>query len=235
MGYRSPVVTIGPTLTPIVKYLLIANVLVYFWSSLAGPDVIAILGLTPAAFLGKLFLWQVVTYLFLHGNFLHIFFNMLVLWMFGCELEKYLGSRRFLNFYLITGVGAGLLSVLLSPYSRIPIIGASGAIYGILMAYGMLFPERYVYLYFLFPVKVKYFVAFLGVMAFLSSLSASGGGIAHTAHLGGMIFAFLYLKGWLSISRIRQAYFRWRMQRLRKRFKVYDGERSSRKDDYWIN
>ena len=229
-------VTIGPTLTPIVKYLVIANAVAFLWSSLAGAEIIAILGLTPALFLGKLFLWQGATYLFLHGGFFHLFWNMLVLWMFGAELERYLGGRRFLHFYFVTGVGAGLLSVAVSPFSPIPIIGASGAVYGILMAYGMLFPERYVYLYFLFPVKVKYFVAVVGLLAFFSSLNASGGTIAHTAHLGGMVFAFLFLKGWLSPGRIRQSYFRWRMQRLRRRFKVYEGEKKpSPRDDYWIN
>ena len=161
-------VTMGPTLTPIVKYLVIANALGFLWSTLAGAEIIVILGLSPALFLGNLFLWQVITYLFLHGGFFHLFWNMVVVWMFGCELERYLGGRRFLQFYLVTGIGAGLLSVAISPFSPIPIIGASGAVYGILMAYGMLFPERYVYLYFLFPVKVKYFVAVIGALAFFS-------------------------------------------------------------------
>jgi membrane associated rhomboid family serine protease len=140
-----------------------------------------------------------------------------------------------LRFFLITGIGAGILSVIFDPFSRIPTIGASGSVYGILMAYGMLFPNRLVYLYFLFPVKVKYFVTFLGAMAFLSALSSPGSQIAHVAHLGGMIFAYLFLKGWLSISFLRGVYQRWKMKRLRRRFTVHEPKKRGRDDDYWIH
>ena len=136
-----------------VKYLVIANLVIYVWQSFAGAQkIIQIFGLTPAYVIGELFLWQLVTYLFLHGDFFHILFNMFALWMFGSELERAWGSKEFLKFYLVTGVGAGLFSVALEPGSLIPTIGASGSVYGILMAYGMMFPERYIYLYFLFPV-----------------------------------------------------------------------------------
>lgn len=222
-----------------VKYLVIANLVVYVWQSLAGAQkIIQIFGLTPAYVIGDLFLWQLVTYLFLHGDFFHILFNMFALWMFGSELERSWGSKEFLKFYLVTGVGAGLFSVALEPGSFIPTIGASGSVYGILMAYGMMFPERYIYLYFLFPVKVKYFVAALGLLAFISTLGSPGSTIAHVAHLGGMVVAFLYLRHWLSLSGIRQSYFRWRMKRLRSKFRVYKSEekkRPSREDDFWIN
>ena len=222
-----------------VKYLVIANLVIYVWQSFAGAQkIIQIFGLTPAYVIGELFLWQLVTYLFLHGDFFHILFNMFALWMFGSELERAWGSREFLKFYLVTGVGAGLFSVALEPGSLIPTIGASGSVYGILMAYGMMFPERYIYLYFLFPVKVKYFVAALGLLAFISTLGSPGSTIAHVAHLGGMVVAFLYLRHWLSLSGIRQSYFRWRMKRLRSKFRVYKSEekkRPSREDDFWIN
>lgn len=225
-----------------VKYLVVANAAVFVWQLLAAQvgsqEIVSIFGLTPYLVLHKLFLWQLVTYLFLHGDFFHILFNMFALWMFGSELERYWGSREFLKFYLITGVGAGLFSVFLEPGSMIPTIGASGSVYGILMAYGMMFPERYIYLYFLFPVKVKYFVAALGLLAFISTLGSPGSTIAHVAHLGGMVFAFLYLKGWLSIRGLRQAYYRWKMKRLRSRFRVYKGDekkRPNREDDFWIN
>jgi membrane associated rhomboid family serine protease len=222
-----------------VKYLVIANLVIYVWQSFAGAQkIIQIFGLTPAYVIGELFLWQLVTYLFLHGDFFHILFNMFALWMFGSELERAWGGKEFLKFYLVTGVGAGLFSVVLEPGSLIPTIGASGSVYGILMAYGMMFPERYIYLYFLFPVKVKYFVAALGLLAFISTLGSPGSTIAHVAHLGGMVVAFLYLRHWLSLSGIRQAYFRWRMKRLRSKFRVYKGEdkdKPSRKDDFWIN
>jgi len=224
-----------------VKYLVITNLVVFVWQSLAGaPEIVKIFGLTPYLIIHKLFLWQLVTYLFLHGDFFHILFNMFALWMFGSELERKWGGREFLKFYLITGMGAGVFSVVLEPNSIIPTIGASGAVYGILMAYGMMFPERHIYLYFLFPVKVKYFVAALGLLAFVSTLGSQGSTISHIAHLGGMVVAFLYLRHWLSLSGIRQAYYRWRMKKLRSRFRVYKGEekekeKRSREDDFWIN
>lgn len=234
--YRGYQVSIGPELTPMVKYLVIANVVTFLLTGLgAGNEMIEIFGLTPYLVISKLFVWQLFTYLFLHGGFWHLFWNMLALWMFGCELERSWRSRAFLKFYLITGMGAGLLSIIADPFSTIPTVGASGAIYGILMAYGMMFPERYVYLYFLFPVKVKYFVAVLGVIAFISTLQTPGSMVAHVAHLGGMIFAFLYLKGWLSLSGIRQSYYRRKMRRMRERFKVYDRRRGGRDDDHWIH
>ncbi|MEE8160614.1 MAG: rhomboid family intramembrane serine protease [Acidobacteriota bacterium] len=225
-----------PQLTPMVKYLVIACVATSLLQWLgAGREMVEFFGLTPYLVLSKLFLWQIVTYLFLHGGFGHLFWNMFALWMFGCELERYWGSKEFLRYFLITGMGAGVLSIVFQPFSEIPTIGASGAIYGILMAFGLMFPERLVYLYFLFPVKVKYFVAVLGGMTFLSALSSSGGPIAHIAHLGGMVFGFLYMKGLLSPSGVRQVYFRWKLKRMRKRFKVYDGEKRKPKDDFWIN
>ncbi len=249
-GYR---ITIGPRLPRMVRYLVIVNAAVYFWNLLVGiagaNDLIQIFGLTPALVIGRLYLWQPFTYLFLHGDFLHILFNMFALWMFGSELERHWGGRFFLKYYFVTGVGAGLFSVAADPGAMIPTIGASGAVYGILLAYGLLFPERYVFLYFLFPVKVKYFVAVLGVLAFVSALGAPGSTIAHIAHLGGMVVGFVYLKGWFSWGRIRQAWFRWRLQRMRARFKVHYGNRPAapprqtpprsqetrRDDDYWIN
>lgn len=235
-AYGRPYITMGPNLTPMVKYLVIAAVVIYLLQALgAGSEMIYIFGLIPNWVITKLFLWQLGTYLFLHGSFWHLFWNMFALWMFGCELERFWGSREFLKFFFVTGVGAGILSVVVQPFSQIPTIGASGSVYGILMAYGLLFPERLVYLYFLFPVKVKYFVAFLGIVTFISAIGSPGGPIAHMAHLGGMLFAFLYLKNWLSIGGIRQAYYRWRLKRMRERFRVYDSEQRKPKDDFWIH
>ena len=233
---RRPYVTMGPNLTPMVKYLVIVCALTFVLFKVgAGAEMTLIFGLTSYAVLEKLFVWQLFTYIFLHGGFWHLFWNMFVLWMFGCELERYWGGKEFLRFFLVTGVGAGTLSVLFDPLGQVPTIGASGSVYGILMAYGMLFPERLVYLYFLFPIKVKYFVAFLGAIAFFSTLNSSGSTIAHMAHLGGMIFAFLYLKGWLSWSSLRQSYFRWKLRRMRERFKVYEKKPPNREDDFWIH
>jgi membrane associated rhomboid family serine protease len=184
---------------PAVKWLLIINVAMFL-----GPRVFyfnlytfhQIFGLVPARVFGNLFIWQPVTYMFLHGGTWHILINMFILWMFGSELERTWGSKEFLKFYFVAGIGAGLVNVLFSVFSpstwHIPIIGASGAIYGVLVAYAMLFPERLVYVYFLIPVKVKYLVIFLIAIEFLSTYRADG--VAHFAHLGGALFGYLYLK-----------------------------------------
>lgn len=140
-------------------------------------------------------LWQLVTYLFLHGGFFHIFFNMLALWFFGVELENVWGTRRFLVFYFLCGVGAGLSNLYITPLftTPAPTIGASGAIYGVLIAFGMLFPDAPVYIYFLFPIKAKYFVAGFIAIELFSGITGTENGIAHFAHLGGALVAFIYL------------------------------------------
>jgi membrane associated rhomboid family serine protease len=187
-------------------------------------------GLTPAAVTQSFYLWQLITYMFLHdsGQLFHILFNMLGLWMFGSELERTWGTRQFTKFYFVCGIGAGILTVLLSPFSRISTIGASGAIYGVLAAFGILFPNRIIY-WIIFPIPAKWFVLILGGMAFFSSLSASGSGIAHVAHLGGMLCGLVYLKGGTLFSDVRYRYDRWRRNRLRRKFDVYYNER--RRDD----
>tara|TARA_B100001250_G_scaffold355199_1_gene329555 strand:+ start:62 stop:901 length:840 start_codon:yes stop_codon:yes gene_type:complete len=148
-------------------------------------------------------LWQPVTYMFIHGDFFHIFMNMFVLWMFGTEMESIWGSRKFLQYYFVTGIGSGLIWLsfnLGTTYNTfmgekyLTLVGASGAIYGILLAYGLMFPNRKVLIYFLFPIKVKYFVIILAAIAFVSSIDRSGSNISHITHLSGMIVGFLYLK-----------------------------------------
>ncbi len=184
---------------PVIKWLLIINVAAFL-----GPRVLNFnldffyraFGLVPAYVFGKFFVWQPVTYMFLHADTWHILMNMFILWMFGSELERTWGSREFLRFYFTAGVGAGIINFVFAVFNPatnlMPIIGASGAIYGILVAYAMLFPERYVYIYFLIPVKVKFLVIFLVIIAFLSTYRPDG--IAHFAHLGGALVGFLYLK-----------------------------------------
>src|SRR5690606_12189968 len=120
------------------------------------------------------YLWQLATYMFLHGGFMHILFNMFALWMFGGELERTWGTRPFVRFYLVCGIGAGITTVLATPGSVIPTIGASGAVYGILLAYGILFPDRIIYLYMILPIKAKYFVMIIGAITFLSSVGSTG-------------------------------------------------------------
>lgn len=223
---------LGGSLTPAVKTLLIANVSVWVFQMLAGylahVRLDRLFGLVPYDVTHQLFLWQLVTYMFLHGGLMHIGFNMLALWMFGTELESLWGTARFTRFYFITGIGAGLCSTLVAWNSFVPTIGASGAIYGLLAAYGLLFPDRTILLYFVIPIKAKYFVLILGLLAFWSSVTASGSGVAHVAHLGGMLFGWLYLKGGMGL---RGIHFRmpslrgWRerrrQERLKRKFKVY--------------
>lgn len=179
-------------LPPTVKALLIINLVVFLLQQVAGRMMTYYFGLIPALF-WKGFIWQPVTYMFMHGGFGHIFFNMFALWMFGRTLEEIWGSKKFLIYYMICGVGAGLLSAAISPGSPIPTVGASGAVYGLLMAFGLLFPNQMIFIYFLFPIKAKFFVIGMIVVEFLLSFNPASP-VAHIAHLGGMIFGFVYLK-----------------------------------------
>ena len=116
-------------------------------------------------------LWQPLTYMFIHGDFFHIFMNMFVLWMFGSELERIWGKHRFLKFYFITGIGSGLITMFFSLKSMTPIVGASGAVYGVLLAYGLTYPNRQIYLYGIIPIKSIWFVLGIGFIAFMSSFN----------------------------------------------------------------
>lgn len=182
---------------------------------------------------------QLVSYIFMHGNFEHIFFNMFALWMFGNSLENYWGGKRFLIYYMATGLGAGLihlgvleaelfsilpqisadalamvkqegLSVLyngqnysdpvlsqLNAILNVPTVGASGAVFGLLLAFGMMFPNAQIYIYFLFPIRAKYFVIIYGLFELFSGISnRPGDNVAHFAHLGGMLIGYILLKYW---------------------------------------
>lgn len=196
---------------PVVKWLLIINaavfILVRFFGSFSfdGTSLTgafyAYLGLMP---LGHGFLpWQLITYQFMHADFWHIFFNMFFgLWMFGMEVEHVWGSKKFLYFYLTCGIVAGVSQLIMAPLlepgsvvdawgNGVPTIGASGAIYGVLIAFGMLFPDRYIFLYFLIPVKAKYFIAGIILLGVFSVGGASN--VATLAHLGGALAGFLYI------------------------------------------
>ncbi|MBI4885996.1 MAG: rhomboid family intramembrane serine protease [Acidobacteria bacterium] len=225
----------GP-LTPAIKALVVANVAA-FLVALVVPPVTLLFGMRPADVVGRLYLWQPVTYMFLHGGIFHILFNMLALWMFGVELERMWGSRYFTRFYFVSGGGAALTTLALA-FTPLPFadqlyysltIGASGAVYGVLLAYALYFPHRPIYLYFVFPVPAKYFVMIIGAISLLSSMGGPGGGIAHTTHLGGLLAAYLYLKGGRrtgAIAEIKYRYLKWRINRMRRRFDVYSGGRT---------
>jgi membrane associated rhomboid family serine protease len=192
--YRYRTYSFGPGgITKAVKYLLLINVGIFFLEFLWRPELIYLFGLTPAL-VKKGFIWQPFTYMFLHGGLFHILFNMFALWMFGCEIERTWGTREFVKYYFITGIGAGLFTFILSFNSNIPTIGASGAIFGILVAFALMFPDRLIYLYFLIPVKAKYLVAFFAVLEFIASFRHTSDGIGHFAHLGGMVVGYVYIK-----------------------------------------
>jgi membrane associated rhomboid family serine protease len=139
--------------------------------------------------------WQIITYMFLHGGFMHLFFNMFALWMFGMDIENIWGTKKFLIYYFLCGIGAGIANLFIAPLfgQAAPTIGASGAIYGILVAFGFLFPDRPIYLYFFVPVKAKYLVIIYMVIEFISASNSFNSGVAHIAHLGGGIVGFIYL------------------------------------------
>jgi membrane associated rhomboid family serine protease len=226
-------------ITPAVKILIIANVVLFAMNMIVGDVMTLRLGLSPQAVLENLAIWQPFTYMFLHstGGVGHILFNMLALWMFGTELERTWGTRFFTKYYFVTGVGAAATSLLLSLfigdiYYSVT-VGASGAIYGLLIAYAMYFPHRTIY-YIIFPVPARVFVIIAGAIAFLSSMGGPGGGVAHTAHLGGLVVGYLYLKSLRArpMDELKYRYLKWKMGRARSRFDVYSGGRSSDDDDW---
>ncbi len=189
---------------PVIKNLLIINGAVFFLMMLmqnisfdgvpAESIIIRWFALMPIGS-GYFEVWQLITYQFLHGGFSHILFNMFALWMFGAEIENNWGSKKFLLFYLLCGIGGGLLHSFLSPLlneGMAPTIGASGAVYGIMIAFALMFPNRLIFLYFFIPIKAKYFIGFMIVTEFLLVDSANTG-VAHLAHLGGVIVGFLFI------------------------------------------
>ena len=239
--YRQVSMSFGPPLSRMVKILLFvtggAFLLTYLPAELFGwAYPYAWFGLQPLAVTHGLQIWRLVTYLFLHGGFFHVIFNLFALWMFGADLERLWGSRRFLFYYFLTGIGAGLFDVLLQPSALTMTIGCSGAIYGLLLAFGLIFPNRPIFLWLIIPVKAKWFVLILGLIEFVSSWSNPGSPISHVAHLGGMLVGFLYLRGVGLPAPWRWRYAEWRRARLRRRFEAYMRKHEG-KDDHggWIH
>lgn len=180
----------GGGLTPVVKRLLIANVVVFFATLIVGQGfMVEWFGFHPSRIVLRP--WGVVTYMFLHGDLMHLAVNMLVLFFFGPPLESRWGEREFLRFYVICGLGGVALSYLFLPSS---VIGASAAMYGLMLAFAMNWPDVPVYVWGIFPVKAKYLVGFLFVLTLLSAAQGSGGNVAHFAHLGGLLAGLIYLK-----------------------------------------
>lgn len=190
---------------PMIKNLLIINVAVFFiqkifeniaFSGVPGELILShYFALNPLVGIDSNFqLWQLFTYQFMHGDFMHIFFNMLMLWMFGIEIENIMGSKKFLLFYLLSGLGAGVLQLFGAPLLSDSLgytIGASGAVFGVMIAFAMFFPDRYIMFYFFIPVKAKYLITFFIILEFISVREASV--VAHLAHIGGALTAFIFL------------------------------------------
>lgn len=199
-SYGGPAVRFGPRITPWVKKLIIVNVVVFvlqvFFGVLRIPFA-AFFSLIPVLLIKRFFIWQAFTYMFLHSRFdiFHILFNMYALWMFGSDVERELGSRRFIRFYLAAGVFAGICNALVTPNSQDSIMGASGAVIGVLILFCLLFPYRRIMLI-LPPVSMyarTLALIFIGLEV-LFLMSGTGGNVARLAHLGGALFAFLYFK-----------------------------------------
>jgi membrane associated rhomboid family serine protease len=218
-------------LPPGIRALLISNVAIFLLSFFAGRALSPLLDLAvlrPSDVLTHGYIWQLATYMFLHSGIGHILFNMLALWMFGVEFERLWGTRRFLQFYFFCGVGAGLCVIIgnyLFGNPNVATIGSSGAIYGILLASAVLWPDRQILFYFLIPIKMKYFVMIIGAIAFLNSFNPANP-VSEIAHLGGMLFGYVFLKmprtrGFDPQRALEDAYKQWKLARAKKKFQVY--------------
>jgi membrane associated rhomboid family serine protease len=255
-GIKSYRISFDFYVTPAVKLLLIANFAVYIFEALlyrfsglsAYAWLVSWFGLVPARVV-LLCVWQPFTYLFLHdiSSIWHILTNMFMLWMFGRELELVWGKSRFLRYYFLTGAGAGLINVAVKTvpailgygFSRVPTIGASGAIFGILVACAILFPDRRVYII-PFPVAIsmRTVVIVMTVLTFLGTFGLGDDQISHLCHLGGLAIGYVYLRRGSFLYSLRNSVSDWQQKRNRRRFEVYMGKH--RKDppsrpDNWVN
>ena len=218
---------------PAIKAIILTNIAVFFLQLSPFSTIVMYFGpLWPVASSGgySFQIWQLFTYMFMHGGTMHILFNMFALWLFGTEIENYWGTKEFTAYYFICGVGAAIINLMATIGSSSPTVGASGAVFGILLAFGMMFPNRYIFLYFLFPVKAKYFVAGYAALELLMGINSStmsGSNIAHFAHLGGMVVGFAYIKfrqqGW--------SFADWLEKTFPKKDDTGDGPKLYRKND----
>jgi membrane associated rhomboid family serine protease len=225
-------------MTPAVRAILYTNVAVFLVTFFLPALIVQPFGLSPAAVFERGLIWQPVTYLFVHApnGFMHIVFNMLALWMFGVDLERRWGTVAFARYYAITGVGAGLATVAASllPFQatsgiyEATTIGASGAIYGLLLAWAMLFPDRRILFMFIFPLPARVAALLMGAMTFMAAVSGRTGGVAEATHLAGFVIGWFYLQGPRNL-RLQLSYrlTKWRMARMRRRFDVHDGGRGN--------
>jgi len=232
-----------------LKWLLIANisifVLDYILQASRMSAFLQNFALVPAQVVQTFAVWQLGTYMFLHAGISHILWNMLGLWMFGAELERLWGTAKFLRFYFICGICAAL-TVVIAAYLfggvNQATVGSSGAVYGILMAYALMFPDRTILFGFLIPMKSKYFVMIIGAIVFLQSYTATiggqGSGVAVVAHLGGLLAGYMYLRGRRLHMQVRQpvmsGYKNWKLRRAKKKFEVYLRKGNSKRGP-WVH
>jgi membrane associated rhomboid family serine protease len=200
--------------------VVVANVAVYLLQMVFGMGFTRLFAIEPQAMVSKFYFWQPFTYMFLHGSFMHLFFNMFMVWMLGSALESAWGARRFLQYYLGCGLGAALFISIFS-FNAIT-VGASGAIFGLYLAYAMLFPNNYVFLYFVFPVKAKYLVTFLALFQLAAGVSGPSG-ISYVGHLGGMATGLFFFR-----REIMNA--RW-LTRVRRQWGDYSRARNKKDED----
>ena len=205
------------------------------------------LGLVPYAAVFGFRIWQPFTYIFLHGGILHILFNLLYLAMFGADLERAWGSRKFYTYFFVCGVGAGIVDIivklLLDPHGRgtalVPTIGASGAIYGVLLAVAMIMPHRQVWVFPLpVTVSMRVFVIVMGAIEFFSTLGVSGDNVSHVCHLGGMLVGYIYLRRGSYGYSVRNYFSDWKRRRLKRKFEVYVRDHQDKppsNPDSWVN
>ena len=187
--------------TDAIKILVSVNFGIYILQSVSGKEDVffRLFGLVPSTFMSDLMLWQPFTYMFFHAPFYssvgisHILLNMLGLWVFGRELEQAWGKTKFLRYYFITGIGSGLITYFFQMGSDNPVIGASGAVYGILLAYGISYPNRMLYIWGLIPVRSMWLVIIMGSIAFFGLLG-NADGISHVTHISGMLIGYVLLK-----------------------------------------
>lgn len=228
LGYRRSFV--HDYFPPGLKWLLISNTAVYVVYFLGGRSIggmmTTLFSLYAAGVVRGFYVWQLFTYMFLHAGIWHLLFNMLTLWFFGTQLERDWGTRRFLKYYFLCGIAAGVCVLLVNMAVGdwgTPTIGASGAIFGILVAFGVLYPNQTVLMNFLFPIKAKYMVMIYAAIELLMTFGPNTG-VSTIAHLGGMAFGYVYLKGRLPRVRMPDlggAYRQWKIQRAKRKFQVY--------------
>lgn len=207
----------GASWNTAVNWIIALNVVIHivkrFSTSPLAVD--QLFGLSPRLVVTKFFLWQPLTYMFLHFDFFHLFFNMLMTWFLGNAMESVWGSKKFIKYYIACGLGGAAFSAIFT-FNGPPVIGASAAVFGLYLAYAMVFPDNYVFIYFLFPVKAKYLVTFLAVLQLVLGIAGSAG-IAYFAHLGGMAAGLLFFRREIKSRRTWSRMVRWRADRTRER------------------